>query len=147
LLRQATESDIQRLIEIETLTQIAPWSEDVFQRCFQVHHDCWVIEQDNQLIGFIMMSSAITKESHILNLCVDPSYQRQGHGEALLNYALIQAKQKEMGIVYLEVRRSNKNAIQLYHKMGFVEIGERKNYYPALKGQEDALIFAMDLSV
>lgn len=146
-MRKATESDIPRLFEIEVATQIAPWSEEVFQRCFQMHYDCWVIEEENNIIGFIMMSSTPTKESHILNLCVDPAWQRKGYGKTLLNYALLQAKSTGIGIAYLEVRRSNYHAIMLYHKAGFVQISERKNYYPTPKGREDALVFAKDLGV
>lgn len=146
-MRKATESDIPRLLEIEVATQIAPWSEEVFQRCFQMRYECWVIEEENNIIAFLMMSSSITQESHILDLCVDPDYQRKGHGKVLLNYAIAQAKLKGIGIVYLEVRRSNRNAIMLYHKTGFVQISERKNYYPTPKGREDALVFAKDLGV
>lgn len=143
--RKATEIDLPRLLDIEVATQIAPWSEDVFQRCFKMGYDCWVLEEDNVVMGFIVMSSASTKESHILNLCVDPLYQRKGYGETLLKYAMFQAKSRGMGIAYLEVRRSNYHAIKLYHKLGFVQIGDRKNYYPANNGREDALIFAKDL--
>ncbi len=146
-MRKATLQDIPRLIEIETLTQMAPWSEDIFQRCFKTGYDCWVAEENDQVIGFIMMSSSFTLESHILDLCVDPLYQRKGQGESLLKFAMSHAKSHHIGIIYLEVRRSNVNAIRLYHKLGFVQIAERAHYYPAKKGREDALVFAKDLSV
>jgi len=45
----------------------------------------------------------------------------------------------------LEVRPSNHTAIQLYHSVGFNEIGVRKDYYPAHNGREDALILALHL--
>jgi [ribosomal protein S18]-alanine N-acetyltransferase len=45
----------------------------------------------------------------------------------------------------LEVRPSNSAAIQLYHSVGFNEIGVRKNYYPAPQGREDALMLALHL--
>ncbi|HSW70164.1 MAG TPA: ribosomal protein S18-alanine N-acetyltransferase [Gammaproteobacteria bacterium] len=146
-MRKAAESDIPRLLAIEHATQISPWSEDIFQRCLSSGCDCWVVEEAGQIIAFIMLSSSITQESHILNLCVDPNYQRKGYAENLLKFAISKAKSQAMGIAYLEVRRSNHKAINLYHKLGFVQIGERKNYYPAEKGKEDALIFARDLSV
>ncbi len=146
-LKKLTETDIPEMLVIEGMTQMAPWSEDIFKRCLTVGYDCWGMEENNKLIAFIMMSSMLTGESHILNLCVAPDYQRKGYGSELLNYALSQAKQKGMSIIYLEVRRSNRNAIKLYDKMGFIQIGERKNYYPAAKNKEDALIFAKDLNV
>ncbi len=147
-MRKITEADMPRLLQIEQLTQEAPWSEEVFMRCLTVGYDCWGVDENNQLIGFIMMSSVLTGESHILNLCVTPEYQHQGYGRKLLAYALAEAKKKGMGIIYLEVRRSNRHAIALYDKMGFIQISERKNYYPAATGKkEDALVFAKDLGV
>ena len=42
----------------------------------------------------------------------------------------------------LEVRPSNTAAISCYNSAGFNEIGQRKDYYPATNGREDALLFA-----
>lgn len=146
MLRKATAEDIPRLVAIEQLTQMAPWSEDIFERSFQLRYDCWVVEVDQQVVAFLMMSSAMTGESHILNICVDPTFQRQGHGQQLLDYAIAHAKQHGFNMIYLEVRRSNHKAIRLYDKSGFVEIGQRKEYYPAKNGREDALVFALELN-
>ena len=144
-MRKITEADLPQLVAIENLTQFTPWSEEIFKQCLTIGYDCWCIEEDHILLGFIMMSSTLTGEGHILNLCVTPTFQRKGHGRKLLAYALSEAKQKGMGIIYLEVRRSNHRAIKLYHKMGFTQISERKDYYPTAQGREDALVFAKDL--
>lgn len=47
--------------------------------------------------------------------------------------------------IFLEVRPSNPRAIQLYHSLGFNEIGRRPNYYPATRGREDAIVMALEL--
>jgi ribosomal-protein-alanine N-acetyltransferase len=47
----------------------------------------------------------------------------------------------------LEVRLSNVAAIELYKKMGFKQIGQRKNYYPAAEGKEDAMVYSLDIAV
>ena len=53
------------------------------------------------------------------------------------------AQQRRCRVVFLEVRISNKRAFSLYHEMGFNEIAERKNYYPATGGKrENALVLA-----
>ena len=41
----------------------------------------------------------------------------------------------------LEVRRSNKVAQNLYHKLGFIDVGYRKRYY---ENSEDALVMALE---
>lgn len=148
-MRKALETDIPRLVAIEEATQLAPWTTDIFLRCLRAGYDCWVIEENRQVVAFVMMSSVLTGESHILNLCVDTPYQRRGYGRELLSYALSQAEYKGMSMAYLEVRRSNQKAITLYDKMGFVQIGERKKYYPTQDGRqyEDALVLAKELGV
>jgi ribosomal-protein-alanine N-acetyltransferase len=52
------------------------------------------------------------------------------------------ASQKKVQ-VWLEVRESNHTAINMYEKAGFVLIEQRKNYYPAVDGKEDALIMGL----
>jgi ribosomal-protein-alanine N-acetyltransferase len=146
MLRVLYETDISTLLHIEELTQAVPWTEETFSHCMKAGYVGWVIELEGRVVGFIIVSMH-TGESHILNLGVHPEYQRRGFGRELLEQALSVAKAKEVGIAYLEVRRSNAKAIALYEKAGFVQVGERKSYYPGPLGREDALIFAKDLAV
>jgi ribosomal-protein-alanine N-acetyltransferase len=104
------------------------------------------LEQDDKIIGFALIS-LVTGECHILNICIHPDYQHQGFGHYLLRHVLNTAKNLGSIMAYLEVRRSNTKAINLYEKIGFAQIGDRKNYYPAAKGREDALVFAKDLRI
>lgn len=146
MLRSLSKLDLPQVLNIEILTQIAPWSAETFERCLEAGFRGWVIEQNERILGFIIVSFQ-SGESHILNLCVHPDYQCKGHGQQLIEEALFRAKAQKMSTAFLEVRRSNYKAIALYEKMGFVQIGERKQYYPALNGREDALMFAKDLGV
>lgn len=56
------------------------------------------------------------------------------------------ARRNGSRVTFLEVRLSNARAYNLYQSMGFVEVGIRKEYYPAMDGREDAMILAYDLS-
>lgn len=146
MLRLVSENDLPRLLRIEKLTQITPWTKETFERCWQVGYLGWVIELDEKVVAFIIVSMR-AGEAHILNLCTHPDFQRRGFAMQLLEHVLSVARKKEVGIAYLEVRRSNVNAITLYDKLGFTQIGDRKNYYITAKGREDALVFAKDLAV
>ena len=145
MLRTVTSSDITKLCALEKATQADPWSREVFEKCFQAKSLGWVIDPTaDKVTGFILILLQLN-ECHILNICVDPSLQRQGYGTQLLSHALMEAKQQGAEIVYLEVRRSNEKAIALYQKMGFEKMGERKDYYLAAGGREDAWVFARKL--
>lgn len=144
MLRQFYEIDLPRVLAIEQATQLSPWSEAIFRSCLEAGYELLVIVEDNEVAGFIMTSRE-AGESHILNLCVHPDFQHQGLGRKLLTAALTAAKNKGTRFVWLEVRSSNIRAIALYNQMGFVQISERKNYYPGPSGRENAVIFAKDL--
>lgn len=146
MLRALTKEDLSELVSIEAATQISPWSEEVFKRCQEVGSIGWVAEQSGQVIGFIIVMFQ-APDAHILNLCVHPDYQHQGIGQQLLEKALNTAKEQGIGVAYLEVRISNRKAINLYKKMGFSQVGERKDYYTdqTQTGHENALVFAKDL--
>ena len=142
MLRPILQSDLAQLCTLEAITQIAPWPQETFERCFLAGSQGWAIVQPaDQMIGFILVLMQLN-ECHILNIGVAPRLQRQGHGSRLLAHALIEAKRQGAEVVYLEVRCSNKNAIALYEKMGFSKVGERKDYYSAAEGREDAWVFA-----
>ncbi len=142
MLRPILQSDIPQLCALEAITQQSPWSQETFEKCFQAGSQGWAIVQPiDHIIGFIVVLMQVS-ECHILNICVAPNQHRQGYGSQLLSHALAEVKQQGAEIVYLEVRRSNKKAIALYERMGFSKVGERKNYYSAAEGREDAWVFA-----
>ena len=84
-------------------------------------------------------------EAHILNLSVEPELQGQGFGSQMLTHVIYDARDQGAHQIFLEVRESNNQAIQMYLNQGFNEIGRRRNYYPSLNGKEDALVFGLQL--
>jgi ribosomal-protein-alanine N-acetyltransferase len=65
----------------------------------------------------------------ILNIGIDPDFQRQGYGRGLLNHLIEELRKRNISEIFLEVRVGNKSAIRFYKKQGFEEISVRKNYY------------------
>jgi len=45
--------------------------------------------------------------------------------------------------MFLEVRASNKAAIRLYERAGFEQVSVRRDYYPAVVGREDGLVYIL----
>jgi ribosomal-protein-alanine N-acetyltransferase len=145
-IRRFNDTDLEKVVSIEAATQVSPWSDAAFLRCWNAKYPGWVVEVDGEIVGFVFISLA-SGECHVLNLCIHTARQRLGLGRQLLTSALMWAKEQGAGIVYLEVRRSNINAIALYRNMNFKSIGERKSYYSTPKGPEDAVVFARDLGI
>lgn len=145
MLRLLMEQDLPDVIKIESACQIAPWSDEVFKKCMEAGSSGWVMELEGAMIGFILILGQLD-EVHILNFCVHPEHQHRGLGRQLMTHMLQELKNQGRKFVYLEVRRSNHHAIALYHKAGFNQVGERKDYYISLDQHEDALVFAKDLT-
>ncbi|MCO6411816.1 MAG: ribosomal protein S18-alanine N-acetyltransferase [Thiogranum sp.] len=144
-LRPLTPDDLDAIMEIEHRAYRFPWTAGIFRDCLRVGYCCWCYERNDRIEGYGVMSVA-AGESHILNLTVRPESQRQGIGARLMRHFLQLARRHNADIVMLEVRPSNTPAVRLYEKMGFNEVGVRRNYYPADQGREDALLLALSLN-
>lgn len=145
-IRVMTEADLGRVFEIECASYEFPWTLQIFKDCRRVGYHCLVLDDGDDLAGFAILSSA-AGEAHVLNLCVDPMQRSSGRGEALLHQLIATAIFSGAKDLFLEVRPSNKTAIALYDRAGFVEIGRRENYYNAntSSGREDAIVMARSL--
>ncbi len=139
-----TVEDLDRVIAIETSAYESPWSRAIFADCLRAGYECCVLAHESEIVGYAVLSSG-AGESHLLNVCVMPAEQGNGHGRRLVKRMIDLARWQRSERVFLEVRPSNPNAIALYESVGFNEFGRRPNYYPAKKGREDALVMAMEL--
>ncbi len=143
--RPMDSADLPAVMAIERRAYSHPWSEGIFRDCLHVGYLCRVCELDGRVIGHAVLSIA-AGEAHLLNLCIDPDFQRRGLGRSLLEACFDEACQHHAETLFLEVRMSNKAAIRLYLAMGFNEVGVRAGYYPAGDGRrEDAFVFAKTL--
>lgn len=144
-LRSATLKDYDDLLFIEEQAHLYPWPASTLYWCLeQAHLRSFVLEQAREIIGFAIYE-CVLDEATLLNIAIIPTAQGHGHGRRLLRDSLL-ALDSSIVRVFLEVRVSNEPALQLYAAEGFVEIGRRKNYYPALAGREDARVFELDLA-
>lgn len=135
---------LAQVVDIERRAFEFPWTERIFDDCLKVGYSAWVlIDLTEQVRGYVLMTLAVG-EAHILNLCVDPVFQRRGLGRRMLNHLLKLADSGGVTLVLLEVRESNRSALGLYRGYGFQEIGRRRRYYPAREGREDALVLALE---
>lgn len=143
-LRPMVRADVPEVIAIERAAYPFPWTEGILYDCLRVGYQCWVLERGGRIEGYGIMSHG-AGEAHILNLCIRPAAQRQGLGERLLRHIMAEARRHDADTLLLEVRPSNEAALRLYGKLGFSQVGQRPDYYPAEGGREHALILARAL--
>lgn len=143
--RLMTSHDLPEVMEIENRSYEFPWTEGIFHDCLRFGYSSWVTEIERKIVGYAVMTIAV-QECHILNICIDPNIQGQGLGRRFLLELLSISQARHADTVFLEVRPTNTKALSLYFSEGFYEIGNRRDYYPAKFGREDAIILSKPLT-
>ena len=137
-------ADLDEVLAIETSVYSHPWTRGNFLDSLNAGYLCRTYRLGPELIGYFIMIVAVG-EAHLLNLSIASTRQRQGMGSSLLREALRLARGLNAKHLFLEVRPSNAAALALYSASGFRRIAERRGYYPAHEGREDALVLTLDL--
>ena len=127
---------------IERLSYPLPWSRAMFVgelvKSSSISLGAFVQER---LIGYLVVSRYVDAW-HVMNLAVDHAWRRQGVATQLIEELFVRAEGAAERGYTLEVRPSNRAAIDMYEKLGFRARGVRRGYY--LDNHEDALIMWKD---
>lgn len=145
--RRMRPSDLDYVVKNEDVSYANPWSKRIFLDCLRAGYECWVMATRDKILAHGVLSVALG-ESHLLTLCVHPDARRKSYGRRMLKHLLHEASKNGADTCFLEVRPSNHSARSLYYSMGFVQVGERRQYYPSKPGdtfKEDALILSCQL--
>lgn len=138
-------NDVAAVVSVERCSYVFPWSEGVFRDCIRVGYLCRVVESEDEVAGYGIMSYG-AGEAHILNICIRSDLRSAGIGRRLMDFLLERARAAQMRDVFLEVRPSNPVAIRLYESLGFARVGVRNAYYQASAGREDAWVYRLALT-
>lgn len=143
-IRRMTVDDIDSVVKVERSSFPTPWERHAFEYEMEKNDAAYylVCEIDGEVVAhcgawFVIDQGTIT------NIAVMPDYRGRGIGRLLLQEVLDYCDNEEIESISLEVRVSNKVAIRLYEKMGFVKGSIRKNYYA--DNNEDAILMYMNL--
>lgn len=140
-----TEADLDEVEEIEKICFHDPWSRKIFAETLANDGTTALLarEMNGGILGYIFFT-AVLDEGGVDNIAVRPEARRLGIGSALLEAFHDYGKARGLAFLLLEVRPSNQGAVTLYRKMGYREVGRRKNYY--LDPKEDAIIMKLELA-
>ena len=137
-IRPGSLADVAALAELEQTCFSDPWTAAGIRETIQYETARTFVAQDSvRILGYIMARIS-GDEGEILDLAVRPEDRRRGIGRRLL--AAVREALRNDGVreLYLEVRQSNRPAIELYRAQGFRPVGMRPGYYR--NPPEDALV-------
>lgn len=138
-----TAEDVDGVYAVERSSFSSPWSHESFAR-EATDNACaryLVLREGGEIVAFAGVWF-IVDEGHITNVAVLPDRRGRGYGERIMRELIGLAADSGMSFLTLECRRSNLAAQSLYHKLGFIDVGYRKRYYP--DNHEDALVMLLE---
>jgi len=144
-----TLADVDAVIAIENVLYDFPWTRGNFIDSLHAGHLASVLREGPgapRLLAYMVAMSGLD-EMHLLNLSVAAEVQGQGHARRMLDTLCRQSAVRGARQLWLEVRPSNRRALALYERYGFVRTGLRRGYYPDHgRRREDAVVMSLDLS-
>ena len=157
-------ADLDEVLKIESVSHLHPWTKGNFSDSLAAGHWAYCIRPqanpfnqelkgsflDPEVLWAYCILYPAVDELHLLNITVSPHLRTRGLGQRMMTAIEGVAAQQKMPRIILEVRPSNASALALYLKLGYEQIGVRKNYYPAnpdTGSREDALVMAKSIKL
>ena len=140
-----TADHVAQVAALEAICFSDPWSEKSVASELTNPLSLWLVALDGDRVAGYVGSQSVLGESDMMNVAVHPDYRRRGIAEQLCLSLVEALKEKGNHSLTLEVRASNAPAKALYEKLGFVQVGLRKNYYRNPK--EDACILRKEWEI
>ena len=124
-----TEEDVAAVAALEAENFSRPWSYDAFLKTLSdENYIVMIAKERDALLGYCVLLCT-GEEADITNVCTAPEARGRGVATGMLTALMEEGKSRGVAAFFLEVRESNTPARTLYTKLGFEEIGLRKNYY------------------
>ena len=131
-IREFRSDDVaQVLVILREAPEAAQWAEPELRSMGWLTGLRAFVSESGAGITGVVIGRQAAGEAEILNLAVRVSARRRGEGKALVGKMLEEFAGQGVSRVFLEVRESNANAVGFYEKLGFRQIGVRRDYYQA----------------
>ncbi len=139
-IRKATIEDIVELKKLEANCFDERIREN-FSFVLENKNYLYLVAFFNKNIVAYAGASISYEQGELLSICVDSSYRKQGLATKILKDLFFILKDIGVLKIFLEVNKNNTPAINLYKKLDFQFLSERKNYY----GKDSAIVMVKEL--
>ena len=142
-IERLTSENISGVAELEELCFSLPWSKKALELLCNGENVGFVaLDGEKRVVAYGGMV-CVLDEGQITNIAVHPDFRRRKIGEQIVSALLGYGEEKGISLYSLEVRESNQAAISLYQKLGFISVGNRKNFYS--NPSENAIIMIKNI--
>ncbi len=143
-IRALESGDLAPVVSIEESIYATPWHTEHFAEIVDLPGGLGLVAcvDPGEVVGYAIGWVA-ADEAELANIAVVAERRGQGVGGRLLSAIWAAARERGAGRMYLEVRKSNRDAQRFYAHHGFEQVGHRAGYYSGPR--EDAVVMAVDL--
>ena len=154
MIRRCEERDLNSVVNINMATLPEHYSDYFFESLLRELPEAFIVaEVGDKVIGYIMCKIefgfsnfrklGFVKKGHVVSVAVLELHRGKGIGKALMLEGINGVLSRKSDEIYLEVRVSNTQAIQMYQRLGFQIKSRLRSYY---RDGEDAYLMALEFS-
>ncbi len=147
VIRDAAKDDLEKIFQIEdsSFNHNEAFSPTLFKRYLREPKGGFfvVLDKTDSIVGYAILEEKNGK-GYLLSIAIHPKKRNQGFATSLLEFLEFKCYEKGFTKMTLEVRVDNKEAIEIYRKLGFVDVGKKRDFY---EDGADAFIMEKNLSV
>ncbi len=153
VIRRCEEKDLPAVIDINMAALPEHYSDYFFESILRELPEAFIVaELDGKIVGYIMCKIefgfsnfrklGFVKKGHVVSVAVLEPYRGKGLGKALMLEGINGVMIRKSDEIYLEVRVSNTQAIEMYKRLRFEIKSRLRSYY---RDGEDAYLMALEL--
>jgi [ribosomal protein S18]-alanine N-acetyltransferase len=154
VIRRCEEKDLPAVIDINMAALPEHYSDYFFESILRELPEAFIVaELDGKIVGYIMCKIefgfsnfrklGFVKKGHVVSVAVLEPHRGKGLGKALMLEGINGVMIRKSDEIYLEVRVSNTQAIEMYKRLRFEIKSRLRSYY---RDGEDAYLMALELN-
>lgn len=138
IIRNFEEKDLGKIVNIAGTVLNTSYDPLLFISIYETWPQGFLVAEENgRILGFIAGIISHETDARVLMIAVRRHFRRRGIGRELMSSFINNCTLKGARRIYLEVRKSNQEAIEFYRSIGFSDGATLPAYYD---NGDDALI-------